>query len=58
MEVSDYLHALVTLRLGKEPMVATGEELDWVPDQVWTLWRRKKLAFVGLLQDTKKIVKQ
>jgi len=41
MEVSDQLHALAALPLGKEPMVPTGQETGWAPEAVWTQWKKK-----------------
>jgi hypothetical protein len=33
MELSGQLHTMATLKTGKEPTVATGEEAEWVPSR-------------------------
>jgi hypothetical protein len=42
MEVSGQLHAPDALLPGKEPLVATGKEVESTPEPVWTLWSREK----------------
>jgi hypothetical protein len=42
MEVSDQLHALANLSLREEPLVPSEREAGWVPEPVWTRWRREK----------------
>jgi hypothetical protein len=43
MEVSGQLHTPVALPLGKESPVSIGQEAEWVPQPVWTRWRREKI---------------
>jgi hypothetical protein len=42
MEVSCQLHAPTTLPQGKESPVPIGQEAEWAPEPVWTLWSREK----------------
>jgi hypothetical protein len=39
MKMSGHLHALAALSLGKEPPVPIGQEAEWAPEPVWTLWK-------------------
>jgi hypothetical protein len=39
--VSGQLHALAALPPREEPPVRIGEEAVWVPEPVWTMWRRE-----------------
>jgi hypothetical protein len=36
------LHTLDALAPETDPMVHTGEEAEWAPERVWTLWRRER----------------
>jgi hypothetical protein len=41
---SDQIHALAALFPGeKNPQQYTERESGWIPEQVWTLWRREEL---------------
>jgi hypothetical protein len=40
-EVSGQLHAPAALPPEKEPPVPIRYEVGWVPEPVWTMWRRK-----------------
>jgi hypothetical protein len=43
MEKSVQLPAQADLSPGKEPTVLTGEEVGWVSEPIWALWREKSL---------------
>jgi hypothetical protein len=43
MEVSGQLHAQAALPPEKNRLASTEYEGLWVPEKVWTLWRRDKL---------------
>jgi hypothetical protein len=43
MEASHQLHASASLYNGQGPLVPTGQEVGWVLESVWTLWKREKL---------------
>jgi hypothetical protein len=42
MDLSGQLHAPAALSTGNQPPVSTAQEAGWVPEPVWTLWRREK----------------
>jgi len=49
MEVSNQLHTLTALLLGKESLVPIGQEAGWAPEEVWTQWQREKFsALLGI----------
>jgi hypothetical protein len=45
MEVSGQLHAPVALSQGEESTVPTEHEAGWVPEPVWTRWRKENNQF-------------
>jgi hypothetical protein len=45
MEVSGQLHAPVALSSGKEPLVPTGQEAEWVPEP-WTRRPVRNLVYI------------
>jgi len=46
MAVSDQLHALSTLPLGKQPWYPTEYEAEWDPQLVWTIQRREQKSLI------------
>jgi len=42
MGASDQLHASAALPPEKKPPVPVGQEVGWLPESVWTRWRREK----------------
>jgi len=48
MVVSGQLHAPAALPPGKKPLVPTGYEAEWIPEPVWTQWRREKFLGTAL----------
>jgi hypothetical protein len=47
MEVSGHLHAPAAFPPGNEPPTPIGQEAGWVPETVWTLWRKQFLSPAG-----------
>jgi len=48
MEVISQLHASAVLPPRKELPIPLVYEAGWVPELVWTLWRREKISSVPL----------
>jgi hypothetical protein len=47
MELSGQLHVPRALLPGKESQVFIRQETAWIPEPVWTTWRRQKLFPAG-----------
>jgi hypothetical protein len=50
--MSGYLHALVDLPPGKEPLAPIEFEAGWSPEVFWTTWRKEKFSNTGIVNPT------
>jgi hypothetical protein len=48
MELSGQLHAQADFLPEKGPPVPVGEEAEWTPEPVWTLWNREKFPLAEI----------